>query len=53
MLAAGQPFDLVAVDHYMPEMDGLETLEQLKALPEPPPVVYVTGSDEDGSRSPR
>lgn len=35
MLAAGQPFDLVAVDHYMPEMDGLETLERLKALPEP------------------
>ncbi len=46
VLAASQPFDLVAVDHYMPGMDGLETLEQLKALPSPPPVVYVTGSDE-------
>lgn len=46
MLAASQTFDLVAVDHYMPGMDGLETLEQLNALPAPPPVVYVTGSDE-------
>ncbi len=46
LLAASQPFDLVAVDHYMPGMDGLETLERLGALPAPPPVVYVTGSDE-------
>jgi two-component sensor histidine kinase len=46
LLAASQPFDLVAVDHYMPGMDGLETLERLGALPSPPPVVYVTGSDE-------
>ncbi len=30
----------------MPGMDGLETLERLGALPAPPPVVYVTGSDE-------
>ena len=46
MLAASQPFDLIAVDHYMPGMDGLETLERLAALPVMPPVVYVTGSDE-------
>ncbi|WP_340689075.1 sensor histidine kinase [Sphingomonas liriopis] len=45
-LAAAERFDLVAVDHYMPGMDGLETLERLAALPSPPPVVYVTGSDE-------
>ena len=45
-LAAAGRFDLVAVDHYMPGMDGLATLEALRALPEPPPVVYVTGSDE-------
>lgn len=37
---------LVAVDHYMPGMDGLETLERLRDLPEPPSVVYVTGSEE-------
>lgn len=45
-LAADAAFDLVAVDHYMPGMDGLETLARLSALPVPPPVVYVTGSDE-------
>lgn len=45
-LAAAQPFDLVAVDHYMPIMDGLETLTRLRALAVPPPVVYVTGSEE-------
>ncbi len=45
-LAAATRFDLVAVDHYMPGMDGLATLTALRRLPEPPPVVYVTGSDE-------
>jgi len=45
-LAAQQAFDLVAVDHYMPGMDGLETLARLRELPDPPPVVYVTGSEE-------
>jgi len=45
-MAAATPFDLVAVDHYMPGKDGLETLAALQALPSPPPVVYVTGSDE-------
>ncbi|MDH7973464.1 histidine kinase dimerization/phosphoacceptor domain -containing protein [Sphingomonas sp. AR_OL41] len=45
-LAAATTFDVVAVDHYMPGMDGLATLEALRALPEPPPVVYVTGSEE-------
>ena len=44
--AAEGAFDLVAVDHYMPGIDGLETLERLRALPEPPAVVYVTGSEE-------
>lgn len=39
-------FEIVAVDHYMPGVDGLETLELIRALPEPPPVVYVTGSEE-------
>jgi len=44
--ARADRFDLIAVDHYMPGMDGLETLAQLHALPDTPPVVYVTGSDE-------
>ncbi len=45
-LAAAEPFDLVAVDHYMPGQDGLQTLAALQALPAPPPVIYVTGSEE-------
>ena len=45
-LAQAEPFDLVAVDHYMPGMDGLETLKRLRALPAAPPIVYVTGSEE-------
>ncbi|HWU03129.1 MAG TPA: histidine kinase dimerization/phosphoacceptor domain -containing protein [Novosphingobium sp.] len=45
-LAAAGPFDLVALDHYMPGQDGLATLAALGDLPAPPPVVYVTGSDE-------
>jgi two-component sensor histidine kinase len=44
--AGAEAFDLVAVDHYMPGIDGLETLERLRALPDPPAVVYVTGSEE-------
>lgn len=45
-IAARAPFDLIAVDHYMPGMDGLETLRRLRAMPVSPPVVYVTGSEE-------
>ena len=44
--ARGGEFDLIAVDHYMPGRDGLETLALLRELPRPPPVVYVTGSEE-------
>lgn len=39
-------FDLIAIDHYMPGMDGLETLRAMRELPGLPPVVYVTGSEE-------
>jgi len=44
--ARAERFDLVAVDHYMPGQDGLATLAALRELPEPPPVIYVTGSEE-------
>lgn len=44
--AADGGFDLIAVDHYMPGQDGLETLLALRALPQAPPIVYVTGSEE-------
>jgi len=45
-LAQAQPFDLVALDHYMPGQDGSQTLAALMQLPQAPAVVYVTGSEE-------
>jgi len=45
-LAKEQAFDLVAVDHYMPGKDGMETLIELQKLDPAPPIIYVTGSDE-------
>jgi PAS domain S-box-containing protein len=38
--------DVVALDHYMPGQDGLETLANIRTLPEPPPVIYVTATQE-------
>lgn len=43
---ARESFDAVALDHYMPGQDGLDTLAAIRALPDPPPVVYVTGTQE-------
>lgn len=39
-------FDVVALDHFMPGKEGLEVLAEIQELPDPPPVVYVTGADE-------
>jgi two-component sensor histidine kinase/CheY-like chemotaxis protein len=38
--------DVVALDQYMPGQDGLETLEQIMAIPGAPPVVFVTASQD-------
>jgi two-component sensor histidine kinase len=45
-LARDGQFEVIAVDHYMPGMDGLATLAELRKMPNCPPVVYVTGSEE-------
>src|ERR1044071_4613561 len=45
-LLKSQHFDVVTVDHYMPGKDGLATLEAVRELADPPPVIYVTGADE-------
>lgn len=45
-LAREGGFDVIAVDHYMPGMDGLDTLVALKKAGVSTPVVYVTGSEE-------
>ncbi|MHA7820070.1 MAG: response regulator [Erythrobacter sp.] len=43
---SNEKFDVVALDHYMPGLSGEQTLARIVAMPEPPPVVYVTASDE-------
>jgi two-component sensor histidine kinase len=38
--------DVVALDQYMPGLDGLETLERILKIPDAPPVVFVTASQD-------
>ena len=38
-----QIFDLILLDIWLPEMNGLQVLERIKALDEPPPVVVISG----------
>ncbi len=45
-LLRSQRFDAVALDHFMPGMEGLEVLDAMRAIPDHPPVIYVSGSDE-------
>ena len=39
-------FDVVGLDHHMPGETGLDILPRIRNLPDAPPVVYVTGSDD-------
>jgi len=45
-LVRSQAFDIVALDHHMPGKTGLQVLNEIRALSNPPPVVYVTGSED-------
>src|ERR1700727_2433548 len=38
--------DVIALDQYMPGFDGLETLERIMAIPNSPPVVFVTAAQD-------
>jgi two-component sensor histidine kinase len=38
--------DVVALDQYMPGLDGIETLEHILKIPDAPPVVFVTASQD-------
>lgn len=39
-------FDAIALDHFMPGREGLEVLGDIRLLPDHPPVIYASGSDE-------
>jgi two-component sensor histidine kinase len=39
-------FDVIGLDHFMPGREGLDVLKDIRAMPDAPPVIYVTGSDE-------
>jgi two-component sensor histidine kinase len=45
-LASAEKFDCIGLDHYMPGQDGLEVLQALSALDDPPPIIFVTGAEE-------
>jgi two-component sensor histidine kinase len=45
-LIKSKTFDIVALDHHMPGKTGLQVLKEIRALSNPPPVVYVTGSED-------
>jgi len=38
--------EVIALDQYMPGLDGLETLERILAIPNSPPVVFVTAAQD-------
>jgi two-component sensor histidine kinase len=38
--------DLVALDHHMPGQTGLDILPLIREIPDAPPVIYVTGSED-------
>lgn len=40
-------FDLVTVDFQMPDCDGLSLLVEIRGMPDPPPVIIVTGHGDE------
>jgi two-component sensor histidine kinase len=38
--------DVIALDQYMPGLDGLETLDRILAIPNAPPVIFVTAAQD-------
>ena len=45
-LKAGRKTDLAVLDIFMPTMDGWAALAQIHRLPQPPPVVVLSGTSE-------
>ena len=45
-LLAAMPYDLVALDHNLVNEEGLDLIPRIQALPDAPPIIYVTGSED-------
>jgi two-component sensor histidine kinase/AmiR/NasT family two-component response regulator len=45
-MAQQTDYDAIILDHHMPGQDGIDVLMEIGKLPDPPPVVYVTGEAE-------
>jgi two-component sensor histidine kinase/CheY-like chemotaxis protein len=43
---AQEEFDVIALDHYMPGLDGLATLKRIHVMENHPPVIFVTGAED-------
>lgn len=41
-----ETYDIVALDHHMPGHTGLDVMKDIRSLPDYPPVIYVTGSED-------
>src|SRR6185295_15362767 len=46
---ARDPAELVIADIVMPEMDGIETVRQLRSMTRPPKIIVMTGGDRQGA----
>lgn len=44
-IAAGG-VDAVVLDHHLPDQEGLSILHEIQKLPDPPPVIYLTGAQD-------
>ena len=42
-LAIADRFDVILLDHQLPDVSGVEVVEEIRARPEPPSVIIVTG----------
>jgi two-component sensor histidine kinase len=46
MLLASRHYDIVALDHNLVNEVGLDLIPRIRSLPQHPPIIYVTGSED-------